>query len=340
MGSLTRLNGFKVLKEVAALRLLFTREGACSPADLFKAAAGEKINLPYVTLARDGPCWSVTLSAHNDSRRALESLAAGAGAVEADGGCGDCAIMSLFPHRGDPTVAGDLFRLLGRRGIRVKGAANSPSAISVIIPEKDLDCAGRDLFKAFSFSAYRTPEDWKAAQKGKEELYKEVVASYQEKRPKVYGLTCGRGQSLIRGRVPCSALEETGTALCSLGRAASSLTLLTSGPGATDGTEHLVFCRPEHQDRTAARPFAAGDIPGAEFAPSLPSGVFFMNGPHFGDRYGIIRDLVCAMEDRGVSPIALNCTVASIVGAVAEEDLDPSVEAVLSCFEVPEVNRI
>jgi len=36
-------------------------------------------------------------------------------------------------------------------------------------------------FEPFTFSAYQTPDDWKLAQEGKEQLYKEVVATIRRK---------------------------------------------------------------------------------------------------------------------------------------------------------------
>ena len=75
--------------------------------------------------------------------------------------------------------------------------ANSPSAISTVLEEHLLIQASSALFGPFAFGAYRTPADWKLAQKGKEQLFKEVIATYQEKHPKTYGLEYQDHQELF-----------------------------------------------------------------------------------------------------------------------------------------------
>lgn len=336
MGYLTRLNGFKVLKEVTSFRLVFSSGQSGSLVRFFSAAAGEKINLPYATLLQEDSGWRVTATAEKGYAQPLVRLMEQSGG-DYYGGFKNCNILSLFPHRGDPRVPGALFELLGQKGVEIMGAASSPSAVSVLFPEDALDSVGPELFRFFSFSGYRTPEDWKAAQKGKEKLYKEVVASYQEKKPKVYGLTCREGQSLLRLKIPPLALEQAGKALGSLSGIIPPLSLFAAGT--SDLSEHLVLCYPKPPDPYNPEAVLAKSLPEAALSPTTPTAVFFMNGPHFGDRYGIARDLVRALQERGVEPMVLNFTVASIVGAVASEDLDASVDGIMSCFEVPEVNR-
>jgi hypothetical protein len=46
-----------------------------------------------------------------------------------------------------------------------------------------------------------------------------------------------------------------------------------------------------------------------------------MNGPHFGDRYGIVRDLLTALETAGIDLLGLSCTIASITGIVHSSQL-------------------
>ncbi len=98
------------------------------------------------------------------------------------------AVLSIFPHRRNPEISARLFEAFEHQSLEPDALANSPSTLSVVLNQDMIDSASHALFEPFTFSAYQTPEDWKLAQLGKEKLYKEVVASYQEKKPKVYGL--------------------------------------------------------------------------------------------------------------------------------------------------------
>ena len=45
----------------------------------------------------------------------------------------NCIILSLFPHQSNPRIPAMLFKAFGEMGIAVEGAANSPSALSLIL---------------------------------------------------------------------------------------------------------------------------------------------------------------------------------------------------------------
>jgi len=66
-----------------------------------------------------------------------------------------------------------------------------------------------------------------------------------------------------------------------------------------------------------------------------PVATFSMNGPHFGDRYGIASELLNAFEGNSVHLLGLNCTIASITGVVPAEQIDSTIQAIQTCFEVP-----
>ena len=60
-----------------------------------------------------------------------------------------------------------------------------------------------------------------------------------------------------------------------------------------------------------------------------------MNGPHFGDRFGIVSELLNAFEKNGVDLLCLGCTIASITCVVQALYLDPAIRVIKKCFEVP-----
>jgi glycine cleavage system regulatory protein len=64
-----------------------------------------------------------------------------------------------------------------------------------------------------------------------------------------------------------------------------------------------------------------------------------VNGPHFGDRYGIVSELCESLGSRQVDLLALSCTIASITGVVPRCHYESALEAIQERFEVPSVTR-
>jgi len=328
MSSQTRLNGSKVLKGAASLTLLLDPDQGEGPLRLSRAVADAEINLPYVTLVREGAHWIVTLSVDGPDKTRIHALLDEGKSWRILGRESRCMVLSLFPHQSNPRVPALLFEAFGKSGVEVQGAANSPSALSLLLRQDLLDEVSALLFETFQFSSYRTPGEWKAAQEGKEVLYKEVVASYQEKQPKVYGLTCFENQLFVSGFTSEKTLVSAGAALHEAATAGLRLNFFTACPSAAGGMK-VLYCLPARTIEETAPPSPA----------HTPAAVFTMNGPHFGDRYGIASELLEAFHKRGIGLLALNCTVASITGAVGASDLEPAIEAVQTCFEVPSVIR-
>ena len=61
-------------------------------------------------------------------------------------------------------------------------------------------------------------------------------------------------------------------------------------------------------------------------------GMISIFGPHFGDRYGIASELLHAIEESGVDLLALNCTIASIIGVVPSHQIKSAIQAIQGCF--------
>jgi aspartokinase len=332
-----RLGGFKILKDVAQFSLVFAGEKNQSPAEFFRVIAEGKINLPYITSINYGNSWGLNIIVENTHEGTTSHLI-----EEAFGNIFQhnpkSAILSIFPHKKNPGITGHLLEVFGQEGLRPGSFANSPSAISVVLREDQLIQASNALFEPFSFSAYRTPADWKLAQKGKEQLYKEVVASYQEQKPKVYGLEYHEGQELVQVVSTNWDVGESGAAFKEFARLGLYLTFFATGPCLDGGKEKVVFCLPSSETHDL------GDIisktsPGVSVESTCPVTVFSMNGPHFGDRYGIVSELLTSFQKSETDLLGLGCTIASITGVVHSHQLESAIQAIRECFEVPTITK-
>ena len=336
MNNSTRLGGFKVLNEVVWISAIQPK-GRKFPMTFSQLMASQKVNLPFLTCGVQNMAWGLNFAvdAHVE-KKTLDLIQKEFGDINATSTRG--AILSIFPHRSKPDIIGALFDVLGKLGDRPIAFANSPSAISAVLSENVINEATSALFGPFSFGPYRTPADWKLAQEGKEELYKEVVASYQEKRPKVYGLEWQDKQELIHVKLENADLSAMGTVFKNLGRLGIFLTFLISRPSKEKGKVNLFFCLPE-PEKTNSLSMIEKLLPKASTIEDSSVASFFMNGPHFGDRYGIISELLKALDQAGANLLGLSCSIHSITGVVPASQIDSALAAIQSCFDVPSVTK-
>jgi aspartokinase len=337
MSALPVLGGFKILKDVVRISILSSPEDKGFLLDLFSAITREKINLPFLTSVFNDNSWGLNVIVEGpDEERTLRLIQGAFGKIFRVSPTRS-AVLSLFPHKNNPAIAGALFETLAEQGVEWEALANSPSAVSVVLEEKLVDMASDALFGPFRFSAYRTPSDWKLAQRGKEKLYKEVVASYQEKRPKVYGLNYRDSQNLFIVEVDRKGTGSFGRALKSAASQGFSLSFLASSPD-HHGKVNIFFCLPKWGQGIYQNPMRelARDI---QITRVYSAAMFSMTGPHFGDRYGIASELLNSLNRAGIELTAMTCTMASVRGVVHTHQIESAIQAIKSRFEVPAVTK-
>jgi aspartokinase len=332
-----KLGGFKILKEAVLLSPAPFGPDRRLPVNLFRILAEHEINLPYVTcVLENSGKWQVNMAVDFKDARTTCRLLSKSLRIGPDQQS-NVAILSIFPHRKKPAVASALFEAFAREGIHPEAMAHSPSAISAVLEEHLLIQASSSLFGPFSFGAYRTPADWKLAQKGKEKLYKEVVATYQEKHPKIYGLEYQDHQELLHISLEASNMSTLGAAFQGVSHHGLDLTFLVAGRsrGKIDAMD---LCLPLTK-RGSNKENIARALDPIQIEVHDSVGTFSMNGPHFGDRYGIVQDLLIALETAGVNLMGLSCTIASITGVVPSSHLALTIRAIQDCFHVPSVQK-
>jgi aspartokinase len=334
MTALPILGGFKILKDVVRISIVSLPEDPSFPSRFCGAIAEERINLPYFTFVYNRNSWGMNVIVEAlDVERTTCSIERSFGKIyRVNPGK---AVLSLFPHKNNPAVTGTLFETLTEQGFAPEALANSPSAISVVLKEEFLNQASDALFGPFSFSAYRTPSDWKLAQKGKEQLYKEVVASYQEKRPKVYGLNYRKSQTLLIVRLDIRKIGSFGKILKGLAPMSLDLSFLASSPD-EEGEIHIFFCLPKTAEQIPNDFLKASD-PDIHLEEVNSAAMFSMTGPHFGDRYGIASELLHTLDHSRIGLLAFSCTIASIRGVIPMHQIEQAIQAIKNCFEVPAV---
>lgn len=333
MATSAKLGGFKVLDDIVWLSLNHSTNDKQFPAEFCRIVASAKINLPFMTCIPDGHIWRLSFAVNAaDESKTLFLIERTFGTVLTQRL--KSAILSIFPHKGDPRISALFLEALGKHGLEPEALANSPSAISAVLKGELLKPASKSLFGPFSFSAYRTPHDWKLAQKGREILYKEVVATYQESRPKVYGLKYREKQELLSIKFSRGDIGQFAFVLTEFGALRSYLSFLGTCPRREKGSGTIVFCLSRTLDQSH-KALIRNIAPQMQVENLFPVATFSMTGPHFGDRYGIVSELLTSFEKAGVELLALNCSIASIKGIVPSEQMQRAINAIQGCFEVP-----
>jgi hypothetical protein len=337
MSAPTRLSGFKILGGVVRLTLLHAGHEDGFPSLCTRLLRGEKRNLIFLTCAGGTDAWTLDMILDpRDAPCVLDLFEARLSRTRCH--TDSVGILSLFPHKHQPEVTGALLDLLHRQNLLPDAIAHSTSAISAVLPEASLDAVSRELFHTFRFSAFRTPEDWKLTQKEKETLYKEVVASYQEQRPRVYGLDWQDRQELFQLRLNRENLAFAAGLFRGLSRIKLPLVFLTTAPGMEGESEKLFFCLPQYRKPDYEKLLAA--FPPEAMERRTPGVAYFsMNGPHFGDRYGIATELFASLREAGVELLALSCSIASIAGAVPAPQMRAAIDSMRDHFDIPSVNQ-
>ena len=100
--------------------------------------------------------------------------------------------------------------------------------------------------------------------------------------------------------------------------------------------EVLAFCLPTTESQAYAR-IIRRIAPEIGVETTSPVAILSMNGPHFGDRYGIVSEFLAALTDRSVQLLGLSCTIASITGVFPSQHLQPAIQAVQACFDIPSI---
>ncbi len=304
--------------------------GICAP------LAQRQINLTLLGHLRGaqerGDCTILCTSrtAGPDSYALLRSRSQDAATVRLlSGAC----ILSLYPHDKSPQVAGALLASLGRAGVMIQGLASSPAAVAAVISRGAKEAAIQALFEDFTFRAYQTPQEFGAVLHPPEKDVREVVASYQEKAPRIYCLNRLEDLELWEVAVPSSqALASLAHIFFAMGEQGARLPFLLALPGPS-AELILAFCLPAPAPRQIEALLTQGEA--LRVSRTSPAAAFFTHGPHFGDRYGIANLLAAALQEARVPLLALSCAISSLSVVVPQSDAGRAAAALDAAFGAP-----
>ena len=331
-----RLGGIKVFEKRACLFPL-RRRGADALDDICSRLAADRINMGLlIHIADFGTRESLTVA----SIKSIEALSGYVYGKTRPSECNvektlaDACRVSIFPHDQRPDVTASLIRVLADNGIKPYAFGSSSSAMTVIVSSSDFQGLMERLFDAFAFHAYGSYDDWQVAYRGQEELLKDVRCSYQEQIITIYDFAHHTDLDLWSVTLPIERLGDFAGTLSGLNQFRLRMPFLVSiSPPSEEDSYFSFLFEAVHHDRVEQT--LAKNLPDLDFFCLGPVAVFFLHGPHFGDRYGIANALVKALQKVGVPLLALSCTVSSISFVVQASDSNQTIKSLNSVFQTP-----
>lgn len=330
-----RLGGIKVFEKRACL-FQCGRDGAHTLGDICSRLALDRINLGLLIHVADFEGLESITAASMKSIDSAFRCASGKISPEAsdrEQTLADAYRISIFPHDQRPDVTALLVRLLADKRIKPYAVGSSPSAMTVIVSSSDFQTAMEGIFDVFAFHAFDSYAGWQAACGGRaESLLKYVRLPFHEEIITIYDFEYRAGLDLWRAKLPLGKLRDFAAFLSSLDSSGLRMPFLVSA--SPSGEENISFSflfEAAHHDIIEQTP--AGTSSG--LFRLGPVSVFFLHGPHFGDRYGIANALVKSLRGAGVPLLALSCAVSSISLVVRSGDSDQTIRALDSVFKTP-----
>jgi len=332
-----RVGGLKVIEAGACLVYSSPGEFRLGP-QVTEPLAQNRINITFLThVAGDRTSLGIAQAEGETTLARLKNLASQEDTFLLQP---NTAIMAVYPHDKRPEVIGTFIRSLARSKSVLYGLASSPSAITGIVEARREVKVATQLFKDFQFSSFANVEEFFAAQEIPEEYHRKVVATYQEKKIKVYWIVPQPDLDLWAVNIPSAGvLEEIADFLSHVGELGLTIPFLIAIPRLR--AEELLF---SFSTGRAAGSADQGEVirrvlnerlPGLRPMRLIPVAGIFLHGPHFGDRYGILNALVEALDKVHVSILALSCTISSISVIVRQHELAPALLVLGQVFEAP-----
>jgi aspartokinase len=167
----------------------------------------------------------------------------------------------------------------------------------------------------------------------------ETKAAYHESRIKTYGFQRTAGLSLVKITVRSGDLEALGEAFYRLGEEEVGFLLVFSQRrGQTLEVCLVVTAQWARVIEKRMGEFLGGADDAVQ--PGVPAEMVFFQGPHFGDRHGILEAAVKGLAARRVKVTAAVCSGSCIYLVLPEGKSEAAVAALSEVFEIPRASSL
>lgn len=264
-------------------------------------------------------------------------------------------LLSVFPHQASLSVLGEVLQILKSLDVIVHGFASSIAALTFVI---DFDCLQKavsaladtlDLKEhqivrqgEYHITQALCPGNNEGDKSGRPELHSEkariaeTIAVYWEPVIRTYGFNLLERHTLCLFNLPMSGLIQWNRALKDVGNQERGFQLVWSLAQQAGFIKFFLLCDDNGWNRLCPlwEAMAGADMDNATFTKSRVDTIFFQ-GPHFGDRHGIMDYTYKALETSRVPLSAVTCSAASIYLVVPEGWGQKTQQVLGKAFEIP-----
>ncbi len=158
----------------------------------------------------------------------------------------------------------------------------------------------------------------------------ETLAVYEEHPIRTYGLKAQEGLCWLNAGRPLAGLGDFQD--WGLWEGCPRPVFLAASLG--EGRLRLGLCLAQADLPALSRALAGAGLT-AE-APARPVSLIHLQGPHFGDRYGIAAAALAGLAQAGVTPLGLGAVVHSLFLVVEPDQATTALEALSTAFSGPD----
>jgi aspartokinase len=162
----------------------------------------------------------------------------------------------------------------------------------------------------------------------------ETIAVYREERIRTYGFDLKTGLALITITVPPVDQIAISKAVQELGKAGFSYDLLTAHTLESGASFFTVLTNTDNAPTITdlLQKTAPGIL---EIDTESSVEMVHFQGPHFGDRYGIVDAALDALSEANIKPLAVCCAGSSVYMVLSNGSGQEAIEILSTPFQIP-----
>ncbi|RJP38765.1 MAG: hypothetical protein C4548_12710 [Desulfobacteraceae bacterium] len=311
-------------------------DGAASPSVyLYRLLADERINITFLSLffADDAPRINCCVSPDKQAK------------VEEFTLCDDSGItcrprigtVSVYPHQFSFSALGYLLYVFATERFYFHQMASSGAMLTFVVDYGDQEKIAAGLERHLDLPATRTPLRQEIDADEILALYKkrpETSAEYVESKVRTYGINLKPGQTLCTMMISGDALADWGARIQTLEESRLRFSFVSAETMPAGRIQLYFLC--------------GGEADGADIDLSVFSGIngcqvslrpdvclISLQGPHFGDRYGIANQAFSVLTGGPVSMLLAACVGAMIYIVVSDDEMHQAKALLSEVFETP-----
>ncbi len=337
------MNGIRLSDPLAQVNQFCVNDSGESPVYLHQLLSASRINIEFLTLRFTESEKHITCCIAPDRLSHFQQTVAAASGGRHIRCTPDMGTLSLYPHKSSLSSIGYILKVLGDEKLPFCRMASSGSMLTFLVPHGEQERIARTLARHIDLPDTHTPFrqrlDAESQQLLKQKYAPETTATYVESKIKTYGIITKPDLTLIQMTCPTDGLSGCGQqiqalealglrfyyASASLGgndRIDLFLAIDTSGQEMAKKAEHLIS--------SALSGKKAG---GCEIQPSV--GAINLQGPHFGDRYGIANQAFTPLIEASIPILLAGCVGASIFIILPGQMVQKAKTVLAKVFESP-----